>query len=87
LSTVGLDLLLRDLTRAELVEDALDVRVSSGSGRRADQHLLQLEVVVRELLAHLLTGEILDRAAILQELDERAGLADVLEVRRHHRVE
>ncbi len=40
-----------------------------------------------ELFLHLLAGELLDGAALLQKLDQRAGLADVLEVGRNHRVE
>jgi hypothetical protein len=42
---------------------------------------------VGELFLHLHAGLLLDGAAILQQLDQRAGLTDVLEVRRHHRVE
>ena len=40
--------------------------------RRTDQHFLQLEVVLRELLLHLLARLLLDRAAILNQLDQRA---------------
>jgi hypothetical protein len=47
----------------------------------------QLEVVARELLLHLVAGLLLDRAAVLDQLDERPGLRDVLEVRGDHRVE
>jgi hypothetical protein len=47
----------------------------------------QLEVVLPELLLHLLAGEPLDRAPVPEQLDERARLADVLEVGGDHRVE
>ena len=47
LPRVGLDLLLRDLARAQLRQDRLDLAASRAGRRRADQHLLQLEVVVR----------------------------------------
>ena len=42
---------------------------------------------MHELVAHLLAGLLLDGAAILDQLDQRARLADVLEVGRDHRVE
>ena len=42
---------------------------------------------MRELLFHLLAGLQLDGAAFLQELDQGAGLADVLEVGCHHGVQ
>ena len=90
LARVGLDLLLGDLARAELDRGSARsaLRRPRAGRRRADQHLEQLEVVVRELLLHLARPRLLlDRAAVLDELDERARLADVLEVRRDHRVE
>ena len=87
LPLVGLHLLLGDLPRAQLRQDLLDLAAARAGRRRADQHLLQLEVVVRELRLHLLARQVLDLAAVLQELDQRAGLADVLEVGRDHRVE
>ena len=43
--------------------------------RRADQHFLQLEIVGGEFGAHLLAREALDVAALLQQLDQRLGLA------------
>ena len=42
---------------------------------------------MRELFLHLRAGLLLNVAALLQELNERARLGNVLEVRRHHRVE
>jgi hypothetical protein len=57
-------------------------------GRRADQHLLELEVVVRELLAHLLARRAAgSRARSWRSWIKRARLPHVLEVGRHHRVE
>src|SRR4029453_13759653 len=41
----------------------------------------------RELLAHLEARLLLDRTAVLEQMGQRAGLRDVLEVGRHHRVE
>ena len=87
LAPVGLDLLDGDLARAQLDQDGLDLRVARRRGGRADQHFFQLQVVVRELFLHLLAGLLLDGAALLHQLDQRARLADVLEVGRDHRVE
>ena len=84
---VGLDLLLGDLAGAELRQDGLDLAAGHTRRRRADQHFLQFQVVLRELLLHLLARHLLDGAAVLDQLNQRAGLADVLEVRRHHRIE
>src|SRR5262249_39826115 len=83
----GLHLLLRDLTSAELLEDDGDVLVARARGRGADEDLLELEVVVGEAGLHLFTRDRLDDRALLNELDERARLADVLEVRGDHRIQ
>ena len=54
---VRLELLDGDLAVAQLREDLLDLRSSPWSElRRADEHLLELEVVVLELLLHLDAG-------------------------------
>lgn len=87
LAAVGLDLFQRDLPRSQLDQDLLEVHPAAPLGRRADQDLLELQVVAVELLAHLDARVILDRGTVMDQLDERAGLGDVLEVRGHHRVE
>ena len=87
LAGVGLDLLHGDLALAELGQDGFNGFISSHRGRRANQHFLELQVVVLELIFHILAGARLDLAALLDELDQGAGLADVLEVGAHHRIE
>ncbi len=88
LALVGADLFVGDLALAQLGQDALDLVVAAGARpRRADQHLLQFEIVLAELGAHLHPRLVLHGAAVLQQLDQGAGLADVLEVGRDHRVE
>jgi hypothetical protein len=88
LPLVGADLLVGDLPLAQLGQDLLDLVVALGAGpRRADQHLLQFEVIEVELGLHLLARLALDRAAVLQQLDQGAGLADVLEIGADHRVQ
>jgi hypothetical protein len=83
---VGFHLLFGDLPRSELRQDRLDL-ASDGSRRRgADENLLQLEVVLRELFLHLLARYLLDGTPILDELNQSPRLADVLEVRRDHGV-
>jgi len=42
---------------------------------------------VQEFILHLLAGLPLDLVSLVNELDQRAGLTNVLEVSRHHRVE
>src|SRR5262249_4394245 len=58
LAVVGLDLLESDLTRAELCQDLLDLPAALAGRRRADQHFLELEVVLAELLLHLLARNV-----------------------------
>src|SRR5207253_1407536 len=57
LAGIRLDLLLRDLPRAKLLEDRRDVLVTVRSRRGADEHLFELEVVVTETRLHLLAGD------------------------------
>ena len=86
LAIVGLDLLLGNLPRSQLRQDLLDLLVA-GRGRWCpNQDLFQFQVVVRELLAHLLTGQTLDDAALLDELDKSPDLPDVFEVCGNHGV-
>ena len=87
LELVGLHLLDGDLPVAQLLEDLLDAGLLRLGARRADQHLLQVEAVGGELRPHVLARAVLDVGAVLQQLDQRLGLADVLEIGGDHRVE
>ena len=53
LASVRLDLFLGHLARSELRQDLFDVRVARRRLRRADEHLLQFQIVPRELGVHL----------------------------------
>ena len=87
LQLVGLDLLHRDLAIAQLGQDLLDAALRGLGARRADQHLLQFEAIGLKFAAHFVGRLPLDVAALLQELDQRLGLGDILEIGRDHRVE
>lgn len=87
LAGVSLHLFFRDLAAAELDEDLLDLAALLTARRRADEDFLEFQVVLLELRLHLHAALVLDRGAVLEELDERAGLAHIFEVGAHHRVE
>ena len=76
-----------DLALAQLDQDLLYAVLAIGGTGRTNQHFLQLEAVGIEFFAHLLARFALDIATLLQKLDQRLGLGDILEVGRNHRIE
>jgi hypothetical protein len=88
LTLIGADLLVGDLPLTQLRQDLLDLIVSGGAwARGAYQDLLKFEIVDAELGLHVPGRDVLDFAAILQQLDQGLRLPDVLEVGRYHRVQ
>ena len=87
LPAVGFDLFQGNLTRTQLGQDILNMGISWRRLGRANQYFLQFQVVMLKFLLHLLAGDALDVVAFLDQLDQGARLADILEVGRNHRVQ
>ena len=78
LALEGFDLFNRYLPRAQLVKNDLHILVIACCRRSANQHFLQLEVVVREFFLHFVAGLILNLITFMDQLDQCAQRLDVL---------